>query len=253
MKILTGIPTRGRRSAPALAEQFSHYSDVLIVAQETDLPESPHYRLVEQEPGLANARNFIFRYALRNNYDAVCQCDDDITFKPEVLSNYFATVCELLPRGVASVCSKARIYQFWDGPSKSNKDYEIIPRLQQCWTISTEAVSALGSFYLETLEDVEYSLRLINGGCIPVQVSKPGMVHGHSVKRDKGAELGGQPVSERLHHIDYAIESINKKYDFAFVTRKKEGSFSCKLDWKLIGSRLPYLGLGYEDKRGIRC
>lgn len=253
MKVLIGIPTRGRQTAPILARQLARYGDVVIVAQETNLPKSQDYSVIEQPPGLRRARNTIFGEAINNKYEAVVQCDDDLEFRPEVLDAYFDLIYELLPAGVASVCSKPRIYEFWDGPCRSNKTYEIIPRLQQCWAIRTDVVKDIGMIELETLEDVEYALRLVHRGYISSQISVRKITHNHKIKRDKDGCQGGQPLTERLNYLDNAIKVINERYDFAVVRRKDEGSFSCKLDWSKIRAKIPYLGLGYEDERGIRA
>lgn len=257
MKVLIGIPTRKRPFVLNLAKQLASYGDVVLAAEQDTWTGYPqlHCEVLEVEHGLALARNTIFKRAIAGNYDVVVECDDDVKAAAKTLDNFFGKINELMPQGVASVSSKARIYEFWDGPSRSNKDYEVIPRLQQLWAIRVDVVEKLGFFDLDTLEDVEYSLRLLAEGHVPVQIASKGMIHGHAVQRNKAEEMGGQSVAERLSLLDDAIDICNERYRFAGIKRKGEGSFSCKLDWKWIKEHLEIsggLGLGYEDKRGIK-
>lgn len=256
MRILAGIPTRGRTTAPALARQLAEYAaDVLIIYKDIDLPSSPDYRLIQQPGGgLSWARNFVFRVGIAGSYDAIIQCDDDVVVKPEVLGSLVSHAEELFPKGIASVMTRTRIFEFWDGPCRSNKSYEIVPRLFQLYAIRTDIVRELGLFDLDTCEDLEYACRMISKGYIPTQIAEKGVHHNISIPRlKKGENQGGQPVAERMSLLDKSLAAINRRYDFVTCSRRGESSLSNKFNYRKVRELIPDLGLGYEDKRGIRA
>lgn len=256
MRILAGIPTYHRQSAPALAKQLSKYVDkVIIVPQDTELPEAPEYELIPCEKGTKNARNKILETTLLGNYDIALQCDDDFQMKDKFIEIFITCGKALFSKGISSLCGKSRLIAFWDGKGYSNKTWEIRPRMNSIFMTTASAIKITGGYDFDLFDDLDYVLRMMRKGLVPAQLSANGYTFNHVIGRHgKDESVGGYSGEFMRVALPEAIRKINEKHaDLCHIEEKELGKHRIKFNWDNIRTCIPNLGLGYEDKKGIRC
>lgn len=221
-KIIGGIPTHARTSAPAVAERMLEICDhVLIVAQctELEIPERIAGKVTvdyRDEPSQLEARNTIIDFGELMKADWILVSDDDLYWKPGLLTRLLE---QTKYQFLGSLCSESSLYYYFNRNTVSMLNGEYIdwiirPHPAQLWLIRTETVREVGNLALEAMQDCEWGLRAWAHGWASARLhADKDTVHTQGVGRmKKTAEAGGQTPEMRAQFMPIAINYMADKY-----------------------------------------